>query len=118
MPALGTVDMIYTIRDLKQLSILDLSCNYLHLDVHNYNNGHLNELGYNRSSSIQKLYLSNNRIKLIPRIAYTSKCLTDVDLSNNGITEWPFVFTEEMNLLHETSSRIIVNLSYNNISHI
>ena len=105
------------IGDLRELTHLDLSYNYISAD--NYSQyGPLEQLSLNGSSSLEFLYLSHNQIHLIPPLVYKADSLRYIDLSYNGITKWPFVYTSHMNDIADRSPHRAVNLSYNQISHI
>ena len=110
----------YSIRSLKQLKILDLSHNLIEYEYEWYYRftGPLDGLGYDDYSSIRKLYLSNNHIHVIPKNVYSSTFLTYIDLSENGIIKWPFVYIEDMNRISQHDVHTAVNLSFNGISEV
>ena len=95
------------LKDLTQLAVLDLSHNNISFDAFD---------GFN--SAIIELYLSHNYMHVVPDTVYTAQYLRYVDLSHNGISEWPFVYNYTMNNIPDRSLHMVINLSYNSISHI
>ena len=101
----------HNICSLTQLTYLDLSHNNIGFD----GVGHFPDL---MNSAIRELHLSNNYIHIIPDSVYTAPYLTVIDLSYNGITRWPFVYSDKMNRMPDRWVSTAINLTYNNISHI
>ena len=109
--------LTYTIRNLHQLVILDLSYNLIEV----YFNGGVNPmagLAYDDFSPIRELYLSNNNIHHVPTFVYTSMYLTYVDLSQNGMVNWPMEYTDAMKSIGTRSVRTTLNLTSNRIHNL
>ena len=115
----GQKKIFHRVSDLRELTILDLSHNHIHVDSASYHlpGGPFGDLSCDAHSPIETMLLHNNSIQAIPEFVFISS-LSYIDLSYNGMTEWPIIYTEKMNQISDHYNHTAINLSHNNITQV